>query len=248
MLISGHYGLNLHAELKKISWDFKSFGFENLQQLKNILQSELGLRIAIKNGHKQAVRTFLNQLKKYCQLTPLSNSEIMIVIDILFSKRERDGCSGLLMACQKGHIHIVEAFFNVIQHFIINYPKFEHHFLNILFYFDFHSRSSLNITLFKKRFKIVRELLTWPKKLELQAGNQYITDWFEVKIERNSVFQFAEQIEFLDSQMIVDLHQFKITWILSAIKTLSDLNNYFMSNNTLSFALEHGYTRTYVSL
>ncbi|MBE8215360.1 MAG: hypothetical protein HAW62_03390 [Endozoicomonadaceae bacterium] len=250
MLLGGHCGLKIKtkSELTEIPWDFQYFGIKNLQELKKSLQSKNELYMAIYHGQKTAVHVFFNQLKTYCESTLLSDDEKMALIDILFSKNPLNGYSGLLKACQNQYHQIVDHFFNVIQSFIIDYPECKHDFLSILFYCHVQGGSSLNLTLLAHFevdiLKNVGELLTWPERLALQAGNPYVTAWFEANF--NPAVLLVQEL--FNGEMMHHLYQFQITWILSGIPTLSKLNDYFSIHHTLSFALQHGYIKSVILL
>ncbi|MBE8215531.1 MAG: ankyrin repeat domain-containing protein [Endozoicomonadaceae bacterium] len=247
-LQNGHYGCHLKSELCEKPWSFESFRLYNLKQRKNTLKVGEGLYYAMQNKHRHSIRTFFDQLTQFCHLNQLLTNESIDVETIqdlkciVFAKRQSDEVSGLLIACKEGNIKIVRCFVTCLQEFGRKYPACKKHFADILFYIHFKYRSILHISLMCDYFDILYDLFSWPEKLDLNAGNPYLKALFEsIQPNQASVFQIAKDFT-ENTRIMAYLHQFQITWVLSAIKTLSELNDYFKIHNTLSFALQHGYT------
>ncbi|MBE8215263.1 MAG: hypothetical protein HAW62_02890 [Endozoicomonadaceae bacterium] len=240
MLSHGHYGLTLEAKLPKIPWDLKAFGLENLQKIREVLESGNGLFMAFSHGHVCSIRTFFQQLDVLLKRLDTSSQAVQLALEsILLAKYSDNKVSGWILACQLNDATIFRIVFEWITQWVQEYPHLKNILCNILFYHHRSEYSTLRAISQNQDSVCIQEVLEWPKKINIDVSLTHekvrIQNWFA-----SIHHQIAGKSTSDSREMLAVVNVFQIKWITTHCDNIKEISDCLKLGKKMYFAYQDG--------
>ncbi|MBE8215629.1 MAG: hypothetical protein HAW62_04795 [Endozoicomonadaceae bacterium] len=153
------------------------------------------LSFALQHGYTDSFRLLLSHIDTYIQSSSfLLKNTVHALENILFAKHH--DTPGLLLACKNGYIEIVRMVFDYIQKLFQREEikiALGDKLLKILFYTDSQHGTILQTCLEENQEEILKVILTWPGRLDLNSEEKLIIhDWFSfINQDNKTILQYA---------------------------------------------------------